>query len=92
MFASVFLANLGSIDMEPANHHLYEYGNIPIFVAAGAVRHEAIADDDGVRRERRLPLRYTFDERIADGLYCASALEELRDLLERRLEDLGEDH
>jgi hypothetical protein len=34
--------------------------------------------------DRRLcTVRYTFDERIEDGLYCARALERLREHVER---------
>ncbi len=71
LYASVFIANLGSVGLEACWHHLYEYGNIPIFLVVGRV-------ENG-----RVLLRYTFDERIEDGLYCARALE----LLRRRVED-----
>ncbi len=70
MYASLFVANLGSIDMDAPFHHLYEWGNIPLFCAIGRAR-------DG-----KLPLRFTFDERIEDGLYCLRALELLREALE----------
>ena len=32
---------------------------------------------------RCVTLKYTFDERSEDGLYCASSLERLRELLEK---------
>jgi hypothetical protein len=84
MYASVFIANLGSIDMDPCFHHLYEYGNIPIFIVAGRARNELMAGPSGEPVARPImTLRYTFDERIDDGLYCARALE----LLKSRLED-----
>lgn len=71
LYASLFVANLGSIDMDAPFHHLYEWGNIPLFCAIGRAR-------DG-----KLPLRFTFDERVEDGLYCLRALELLREALER---------
>jgi hypothetical protein len=70
MYASLFIANLGSLDLDACYHHLYEYGNIPIFVAVGRI-------DAGV-----MVLRYSFDERIEDGLYCVRALELLKQSLE----------
>jgi hypothetical protein len=76
LYASLFVANLGSVGLDACWHHLYEYGNIPIFLVMGKV-----AEEPGGRRV--LPLRYTFDERIEDGLYCARALE----LLRARVED-----
>lgn len=70
LFASAFVAPLHSIGLDAPYHHLYEYGSISIFAATGALQ-------DGV-----LPIRFTFDERIEDGLYCARALDRLRALLE----------
>ena len=33
-FASAFVTNLGSVGLDSAYHHLYEYGTIPIFCRA----------------------------------------------------------
>lgn len=70
LYSSIFVANLGSIDMDAPFHHLYEWGNIPLFCAIGRAR-------DG-----KLPMRFTFDERVEDGLYCLGSLEALRVALE----------
>jgi hypothetical protein len=84
MYTSVFLANLGSIGIDAAYHHLYEHGNCPLFVTVGKVERAPVVTADG-RIEARLtvPLKFTYDERIEDGLYCARSLE----LLAARLED-----
>lgn len=83
MFASVFIANLGSIGMDAPFHHLYEYGNIPLFIGAGQAKPEVVPGEDGTPVVRDvMTLRYTFDERIEDGLYCLKALDLLRDVLE----------
>jgi len=71
MYTSAFLANLGSLQIDAAYHHLYEHGNCPLFVTIGQVT-------DG-----HVTIRYTFDERVEDGLYCAKALR----LLQQRVED-----
>ena len=71
LYTSAFVANLGSIKIDAAYHHLFEHGNCPLFVTIGHVQ-------DG-----RLLLRYTFDERVEDGLYCAKALQ----LFKQRVED-----
>lgn len=73
LYASAFLANLGSIGLPAAYHHLYEHGNCPLFVTLGRI-------EDG-----RITLKYTYDERVEDGLYCATSLE----LLKARIEDPG---
>lgn len=71
LFASAFVANLGSIQLDAAYHHLYEWGNCPLFVTVGKVRGD------------RLTMRYTFDERVEDGHYCARSLE----MFKQRVED-----
>lgn len=83
LYASAFVANLGSVGLDAAFHHLYEYGSIPIFMTIGRVlRVPVVRDDDTIGVEEVLPLRYTYDERIEDGFYAARALEHLKQVLE----------
>lgn len=81
-FASAFVANLGSLGMDAAYHHLYEYGTIPIFCVLGRVKDEALVIDGGVEVRPTAVLRYTYDERIEDGLYAMRSLERVRQLVE----------
>jgi len=83
MYASAFVANLGSIRIDAVYHHLYEYGNCPLFVTIGQMQPRAIVEGDAIVVRPTVMLRYTYDERIEDGFYCASAIE----LLRRRVED-----
>jgi len=84
LYASAFVANLGSVGIAGAYHHLYEYGTIPIFVVVGAYRNVAIGEDDGRLAVRRVStLKYTYDERVDDGFYCARAVSRMKELLER---------
>jgi 2-oxoacid dehydrogenase/acyltransferase catalytic subunit len=83
LYASAFVANLGSVGLDAAYHHLYEYGTIPIFVTIGRLQRVPVVLADGsVASRETFALRYTYDERIEDGFYAARALERLRDLLE----------
>jgi hypothetical protein len=83
LYASAFVANLGSVGLGAAYHHLFEYGTIPIFVTMGRTKNVPRAYPDGsVRALEVLPLRYTYDERIEDGFYAARALERLQAILE----------
>lgn len=75
LYCSVFIANLGSVGLDAAYHHLYEWGNCPIFAAIGRVRETA-------EGRKICTVRYTFDERIEDGLYCARALQLLQQTIE----------
>jgi hypothetical protein len=75
LYASAFIANLGSVGLDAGYHHLWEHGNCPIFCVIGRIT----PDDTG---RRRVTLKYTYDERIEDGLYCARTIERLRERLE----------
>lgn len=84
MYASAFIANLGSIGMDAPFHHLYEYGNIPVFIMVGKTQNEVVADEKGnIVVKPLMPIHYSYDERVEDGLYCARSLE----LFKVRLED-----
>jgi hypothetical protein len=82
MYASAFVANLGSLRIDAAYHHLYEHGNCPLFVAIGQVAPKPVVRDSVIVARPILPIRYSFDERVEDGLYCARALELLRARIE----------
>jgi hypothetical protein len=84
-FCSIFLTNVGSFGLEtPPYHHLYERGNCPIFIAMGKVRTQNRLEADGSVTERKiLVLRYSFDDRIADGTYMGRTL----DLVKKYVED-----
>lgn len=83
MYTSAFVANLGSIKIDAAYHHLYEHGNCPLFVTIGQVQHEPAVVDGALVAKPMLTLRYTFDERVEDGLYAARSLK----LFAERVED-----
>jgi hypothetical protein len=82
LYASAFVANLGSVGLDAAFHHLYEYGSIPIFATMGRVHRAPVVLDDGSVASREVfAMRYTYDERVEDGFYAARALERLAELL-----------
>lgn len=81
-FASAFLTNLGSVGLDAAFHHLYEYGTIPVFCTLGLV-HEGVVVDGGKPAVARVAsIKFTFDERVEDGLYAGHALADFRRLVE----------
>ena len=82
MYTSAFIANLGSIKIDAAYHHLYEYGNCPLFCTVGRLTTAPVAVDGAVEIRPSLLLRYTYDERVEDGFYAASAIALLRDWIE----------
>lgn len=94
LYTSVFLANLGSIRMPSAYHHLYEWGNCPFFVAIGSVEQRVVVEDGAPVVRTVLPVRITFDERVDDGLAGAAGIASFVRVLEdpaRWLGGLAED-
>lgn len=67
-YTSIFIANLGSVDMAAGYHHLYEWGNCPLFIMVGKITDRPMVEDGKVVVRKCLHLRYSYDERIDDGL------------------------
>ena len=83
LFASVFVANLGSVGIDACYHHNYDYGTIPIFVVMGKLKMEPIVAADGsVVAAEVFEMKYTYDERTEDGFYASRAISLLKHLLE----------
>lgn len=89
MFASIFLANLGSVGISDAYHHLYEYGTVSLFGAVSAASREPFVEGDRVVVRPALKVRWTFDERIHDAFYSARSLTLVRDIIEDPERHLG---
>ncbi|MFO0551536.1 MAG: 2-oxo acid dehydrogenase subunit E2 [Polyangiaceae bacterium] len=83
MYASLFAANLGSVGIDDVTHHLYEYGNVSLFGAMGTAGPQVMPGPDGTVVVRdAVKVRWSFDERINDGFYCASSLRLVREVME----------
>jgi hypothetical protein len=83
LYSSMFLANLGSIHIGNAYHHLYEHGTCSLFGVVGAVKKILAPGRDGQPEVRQvLQAQWSFDERVNDGFYCVESLEMLRRVLE----------
>lgn len=80
---SMFITNMGSLGMPPIYHHLYNFGNLPLFVAMGSKRSEYVLNKEGnVEKKRFIDFTFVCDERICDGHYYATAFKKLKKILE----------
>lgn len=80
---SMFISNLGSLGIPPVAHHLYNFGNLPVFITMGAKRTEYVLNSDGEPERRRvIDFIFTCDDRICDGHYYASAFKLFKKFLE----------
>lgn len=82
--ASIFFTSMGSLGIPPIVHHLYDFGNMPVFVSFGCKYHKnEILDDGTIVRRKYIDYAVNTDERIVDGFYYAAALKHLKRLLSR---------
>ena len=79
---SVFFTSMGSLGIPAIYHHLYNFGNLPVFCAFGAKRRELQVQEDGsVIQKKFVDLNVVTDERICDGFYYAAFLKHFTRLL-----------
>ncbi len=72
---SYFITSMGSLGIPPIYHHLYDFGNVPIFLSFGAKKHRYEVQSDGsTKHVPYIETTYVMDERIVDGFYYATAL------------------
>lgn len=79
---SIYITSMGSLGIPPIFHHLYDFGNVPVFCSFGAKQKRYELEADGAVVARKY-IDYTFvtDERICDGFYYASALKLIKTFL-----------
>ena len=76
---TVFFTSMGSLGIPAILHHLYNFGNMPVFVAFGKKYRRNEIDDDGTILKRKyVDMGFTLDERICDGFYYAAVLKQLK--------------
>lgn len=82
-FASAFVTNLGSVGLDSAYHHLYEYGTIPVFGVLGRAHDGVDAVSGSPAVVRMASMKFTYDERVEDGLCAAHALADFQRMVEQ---------
>jgi hypothetical protein len=83
LYTSIFITNLGSIGLDRTSHHLYESGTAAMFGAMGTPRKQLMPDRAGNPVVKDvLEVRWSLDERVNDGLYCARGLALLKKIIE----------
>jgi hypothetical protein len=82
-YNTIFFTNVGSVGIDAPFHHNFEIGNCGIFCAIGKVRKERQLGPDGTVETRdTVKITFTYDDRITDGIYCARAIDMLKDYVE----------
>ena len=79
---SLFFTSMGSLGIPPIYHHLYDFGNLPVFGAFGCKRKAVEVLEDGTIVTRKyVDTKFVLDERIVDGYYYATFFKYYRRLL-----------
>ena len=81
---SVYFTSMGSLGIPPVFHHLYDFGNMPMFVSFGCKRRALEVQEDGTVVQRKyVDIKISTDERIVDGFYYATFFKHYKHLLLR---------
>ena len=79
---SLFFTSMGSLGIPPIYHHLYDFGNLPVFGAFGCKRRAVeVLEDGSVVPRKYIDVKFVLDERICDGYYYATFFKYYRRLL-----------
>ena len=88
-YTSLFIANLGSIGMKAGYHHLYEWGTCPLFMMVGRMEDRVFVEGGEIVTKKVIPLRFTYDERVDDGLNAGHGIKAAVDALENPFQVFG---
>jgi len=81
---SVFLTSMGSLGIPPIYHHLYDFGNLPVFGAFGCKRRSLeVLEDGSIVQRKYVDCKFTLDERIVDGYYYAAFFKHYKRIMAR---------
>ena len=80
---SLFFTSMGSLGIKPIYHHLYDFGNLPVFGAFGMKRRaNEVLEDGTVVQKKYIDVKFVLDERIVDGYYYATFFKHYRRILQ----------
>ena len=82
-WGSMIITSMGSLGIKPIYHHLYNFGNLPIFVSYGTKRKVNEIDKKGnVTTKKVIDMKVVTDERICDGFEYATAFKAWKKYIE----------
>ena len=77
-YVGMYITNTASIQLQDVNHHLYNWGNVGIFVGMGLEERSAVVENGNTRMKRFLPIGVTIDERVCSGAHYARFMKDIR--------------
>lgn len=87
MHTSIFLSNLGSLNVDAPFHHLFEWGTTSVFMTIGVMeKAPVVLPDNTLAVHDVINIAFTLDERISDGFYFARSIKRFQYFLENPAE------
>ena len=77
-YVGMYITNTASIQLQDVNHHLYNWGNVGLFVGMGLEERSAVVENGDTRMKRFLPIGVTIDERVCSGAHYARFMKDIR--------------
>ncbi len=82
-WGSMIITSMGSLGIKPIYHHLYNFGNLPVFVSYGIKRKVVEVDRKGeIHTKKVVDMKIVTDERTCDGFQYATAFKTWKKLIE----------
>jgi len=81
-YVGMYITNTASIGLSDVNHHIYNWGNVGLFLGMGKPEREAVVENGETRMKRYLPIGITVDERVCSGAHYARLFSDVRKYLE----------
>lgn len=70
-YVGMYITNTASLGLHDVNHHLYNWGDVGLFLGMGTTEKIAEVENGETRMKRYLPIGITADERVCSGAHYA---------------------
>ena len=76
---SMIITSMGSLGIRPIYHHIYDFGNLPVFLSYGTKYFRLVPGPQGEPIKKKfIDLKVVTDERIVDGYYYAAVFKHIK--------------
>ena len=81
-YVGMYITNTASIGLHDVNHHLYNWGNVGLFLGMGMPEKVAMVENGEAKMKRYLPIGITADERVCSGAHYARFFSDMKHYLD----------
>ncbi len=78
LYVGMYVTNTASIGLHDVNHHIYNWGNVGLFLSIGFAEKSAVDVDGKTVMKRFIPVGVTADERVCSGAHYARFFSDFR--------------